>query len=275
MSPKLSLIIPVFNEAEHLERFLVVVDSLELGLAKELVIINDGSTDASANILSNFRFSSSVVLIDQTFNQGKGAAIRAGIQKATGEFVGIQDADFETEVKDISNLLAPLLAGEADVVYGSRFQVAGHPTSGTLHFFGNKLLTTLSNALNGLSLTDMETCYKFFRAEVIKNISLESRRFGFEPEVTAKIARLSLRVVELPVSYLPRKRFEGKKLNWKDGFAALWHTVYFNVKARLNPAGCFDDSLPERYFPERRKWNWGPESGVKAGGQFDPVAGDK
>jgi glycosyltransferase involved in cell wall biosynthesis len=252
VSQTISLIIPVYNEAEHLENFLAVIDNLELPIVKELVIINDCSTDGSASILKHFLFKSRVTLIDQPSNRGKGAAIRLGIVKATGEFLGIQDADMETDTKDIAKLLLPLLQNRADVVYGSRFKKTNEQVHRTFHYLINRALTMLSNVFSGMYLTDMETCYKFFRADVIKNIRLESDRFGFEPEVTAKIARLRLRMMELPISYFPRKYLEGKKMNWKDGFAAVKHIVYFNTLRK--PEDCFYETLPRHYLPKGRNW---------------------
>ena len=247
-----SLIIPVYNEREHLARFLAVIDELELPLAKELVIVNDCSTDGSAEVLKSFAFKSRAVLIDQPVNQGKGAALRVGIQSATGDFIGVQDADMETDMGDIHRLLVPLVEGRADVVYGSRFKKSHEQVHRTFHYLVNRVVTMISNLFSGLYLTDMETCYKFFRADVIKNIRLESNRFGFEPEVTAKLARLDVRIMELPISYYPRKYLEGKKLNWKDGVAAVIHIVHFNLLKK--PADCFHPTLPERYLTNGRKW---------------------
>ena len=246
MTRTLSLIIPVYNEAQHLEEFLTIIDRLELPAAKELVIIDDCSTDGSAEIFRKFSFQSPIILINQPRNMGKGAAVRAGIERATGDFIGIQDADLETNVNDVPSLLEPLLNDKADVVYGSRFKKSGVQVHRTFHYLVNRFLTTLSNIMSGLYLTDMETCCKFFRADVIKNIKLESNRFGFEPEVTAKIARLHLRVMELPVTYFPRKYLEGKKMNWKDGFAAVVHVIYFNLWQRK--ASYFKEALPKRYL---------------------------
>lgn len=248
----LSLIIPVYNEAGHLEKFLSIIDSLELPVGKELVIINDCSTDGSAEILKAFPFKSKVILIDNIVNSGKGAAIKLGVQKATGDLIGIQDADFEYDTDDIPKLLAPLLTGRADVVYGSRFKKTNDQVHRTLHYLVNRLLTMISNLLSGLYLSDMETCYKIFRADVIKNIKIESERFGFEPEITAKIARLKIRMVELSISYFPRTYLEGKKITWKDGIAALWHIFYFNLIKKNTK--CFHQTLPERYIPKRGHW---------------------
>ena len=252
MQQTVSLIIPIFNEAMHLERFLNGIDKLGLPLRKELVIINDCSTDNSAEILENFQFQSRVIFINQSRNQGKGAAIRVGIQQATGDFIGVQDADFEYDTDDIPKLLMPLLEGKADVVYGSRFKKTNYQVHRTLHYLVNRTLTMLSNMMSGLYLSDMETCYKFFRADVIKNINLESNRFGFEPEITAKIARLQLRIMELPISYFPRKYLEGKKITWKDGVAALRHLFYFNLVRKHKD--CFYETLPDHYRIKGEKW---------------------
>lgn len=247
MSRQVSLVVPVYNEAGHLEEFLQKLDVLELQVDKELIIVDDCSRDDSRGILRRFPFCSQVSIIEQPVHQGKGAALRIGIAQASGDFIGIVDADFEYDMQDILLLLEPLLADKADVVYGSRFKKTAPQVHRTFHYLINRFLTLLSNLLSGLYLSDMETCYKFFRADIIKNIRLESNRFGFEPEVTAKIARLKLRIFEIPVSYYPRSYLEGKKITWKDGFAAIRHIVYFNILARLK--GCFLVSLPARYLP--------------------------
>lgn len=247
-----SLIIPVYNEREHLAQFLTIIDDLQLPLAKELVIVNDCSTDGSADILRSFAFKSRMMLIDQPVNRGKGAALRVGIENATGDIIGVQDADMETDTSDIGKLLLPLVEDRADVVYGSRFKKSHEQVHRTFHYLMNRLVTMISNLFSGLYLTDMETCYKFFRADVIKNIRLESNRFGFEPEVTAKIARLDIRIMELPISYYPRKYLEGKKLNWKDGVAAVKHIVHFNLLKKQSD--CFHPTLPARYLTNGRNW---------------------
>lgn len=251
-APLLSLVIPIYNESDHLARFLEQIDALALPLAKELVFIDDCSTDGSAAILDAFQFKSRVVRLKHPVNQGKGAALRRGIEAASGTFIGIQDADFEYEPTDIPSLVQPLISGRADVVYGSRFSRSGHQVHRTLHYLVNRILTMLSNLLSGLYLSDMETCYKFFRADVIKNVLLESDRFGFEPEVTAKIARLKLRVMEFPISYFPRNYIEGKKITWKDGIAAVRHIFYFNLLVPHDR--CFRSGLPQRYIPKGGNW---------------------
>ncbi|MSQ63456.1 MAG: glycosyltransferase family 2 protein [Betaproteobacteria bacterium] len=225
---KISLIIPVFNEATHLRRFLEEIDRIRLPLSCELVIVNDGSGDESSEIVRRFPFVSQIQFVELHSNGGKGAAVTAGIQRVTGSIIGIQDADFEYRFDDIARLVEPIIEDRADVVYGSRFRNGGFHAPRTLHYLANRALTLMSNFASGVFLSDMETCYKFFRAEVIQNINLESRRFGIEPEITAKIARLKLRISELPISYFPRRYAEGKKITWRDGVAAIWHILYFN-----------------------------------------------
>jgi glycosyltransferase involved in cell wall biosynthesis len=244
---KLSLIIPVYNESSHLQRFLDTIDNLELPIDKELVIVDDCSRDDSGDILRNYTFKSGVQLIFQQRNQGKGAALRTGIEHATGDIIGIQDADFEYETTDIPRLLQPLLENKADVVFGSRFKKSNPQVFRTFHYLINRILTIYSNLCSGLYLTDMETCYKFFAADVISHIRLESNRFGFEPEITAKIAKLKLRVYELPISYYPRNYLEGKKITWIDGIAAFRHITYFNFFVKSSK--CFKDSMPEKFIP--------------------------
>lgn len=249
---KLSLVIPVFNEVDHLEKFLDLIDGIEFPIEKELIIVDDCSTDGSREILKNYKFKSKFLFVEQDTNRGKGAAIATGIERASGDIIGIQDADFEYDPNDIARLLTPLIEGKADVVYGSRFKATAPQVHRTVHYLVNRLLTILSNLLSGLYLSDMETCYKFFKSDVIKNIKLEASRFGFEPEVTAKIARLKLRVQELPVSYFPRNYLEGKKITWKDGIAALRHIVYFNLFANYKDS--FKNSLPQSYVPKGQHW---------------------
>lgn len=249
---RVSLVIPVYNEADHLSTFLEKIDALELPLEKELVIIDDCSKDSSRSIIQNYPFKSKVQILLQESNQGKGAALQLGILAATGDVVGIQDADFEYDIEDVPQLLIPFISDKADVVYGSRFKKSAAQVHRTFHYLVNRLLTIMSNALSGLYLTDMETCYKFFKREIIQNIVLESKRFGFEPEVTAKIARLKVRVLEFPISYFPRNYLEGKKITWKDGVAALWHIVNFNLLR--NKKEFYRSQLPARFVPKGAQW---------------------
>lgn len=249
---KVSLITPIYNESQHLVEFLTRLDQLQLPIAKELVFVDDCSTDGSREILDRFPFVSEHIIVHQPTNQGKGSALRTGFSRATGDFVGVQDADFEYDMQDIPALLSPLIAGRADVVYGSRFKKSGEQVHRTFHYLVNRLLTVLSNLCTGLYLTDMETCYKFFRREIIANINLESRRFGFEPEITAKIARLKLRMFELPISYFPRNYMQGKKISWKDGVAAVRHIIYFSLIAKPNKY--IGKELPKHFIPSGSQW---------------------
>ena len=250
---KVSLIIPIYNERLHLKDFLKNIDALKLDCEKELVIVDDCSTDGSNQIVAEHDFKSEYQFLRLEQNQGKGAALRVGIAAATGDIIGIQDADFEYSTSDIPAVLGPILEGKADVVYGSRFKKSAIQVHRTYHYLINRFLTILSNLLSGLYLTDMETCYKFFRSEIIKNIELESNRFGFEPEVTAKIARLCVRVAEVPISYFPRNYLEGKKITWKDGVAALRHIFYYNLWA-TKTKDSYSKLLPRRYFPVGDHW---------------------
>ncbi len=249
---KISLIVPIYNEANHLESFLTQLDALDLKADKELVFVDDCSRDASWDILNRFPFKSKVIIQKQPENRGKGAALRRGFELATGDVIGVQDADFEYSLEDIPAIIEPLLAGKADVVFGSRFKKNGLQVHRTFHYVVNRILTILSNIFSGLYLTDMETCYKFFKAEILKNINLESNRFGFEPEITAKVARLKVRMMEVPISYFPRSYMEGKKITWKDGVAALRHILYFNLVQK--PQGFFKPDMPKKYIPSGTQW---------------------
>jgi glycosyltransferase involved in cell wall biosynthesis len=230
MAMKLSVVMPVYNEKATLRQVIAAVLSVPLEI--ELLCVDDGSTDGSREILAELQQQNPrMKVLLQPRNSGKGAALRRGIQEATGDFLIIQDADLEYDPSEYEALLAPLLQGKADVVYGSRFLGAGpHRVLYFWHSVGNWLLTLLSNILTNLNMTDMETCYKVFRRDVIQSIPLEEDRFGFEPEITVKIAKRRLRVYEVGVSYWGRTYQEGKKIGWKDGVRALWCLVKYSVR---------------------------------------------
>jgi glycosyltransferase involved in cell wall biosynthesis len=225
---KLSVVVPVYNEREVLRRSVERV--LATPYEKEVIVVDDGSTDGTRDVLRVMEQELPVRVIYQPENRGKGAALRTGMKAATGDVVIIQDADLEYDPRDYPVLLDPIIHGEADVVYGSRFMGGSGRVLYFRHQLGNRLLTLLSNILTDLNLTDMETGYKVFRREVLDCFDLESNRFGFEPEVTAKLARVPrIRVWEVGVSYHGRTYDEGKKIGWKDGAAALFHIARFNL----------------------------------------------
>ncbi len=232
---KLSVVIPVFNELNTIRDILERVRAVPID--KEIIVVDDEATDGSRDIVARLAEQwSELRHVIQPANMGKGAAIRQGIDLARGDLILIQDADLEYEITDYPALLAAVNQG-ADVVYGSRFHSSQpHRVLYFWHSVGNRFLTTASNMFTNLNLTDMETCYKAFRAEVIKGIRVEEDRFGFEPEVTAKVARGGWRVYEVPISYAGRTYEEGKKIGWKDGLSAIWHILRFNLLAPSVPA---------------------------------------
>lgn len=215
-----------YNEEKTIAEIINRVKKTELGLDKEIIVVDDGSTDGTREILKNLKDEKLKVIFHEK-NLGKGAALRTGFSQATGDIVLIQDADLEYDPRDYPRLLEPILDGRADVVYGSRFLGGPHRVLLFWHYVGNKFLTTLCNLCANLNLTDMETGFKVFRREVLERIRLKSNRFGFEPEITVKVGRLRCRVYEVPISYSGRDYSEGKKITWRDGLAAIFHILRF------------------------------------------------
>ncbi|WPD23770.1 MAG: glycosyltransferase family 2 protein [Candidatus Electrothrix scaldis] len=233
----LSIVVPVFNEQETLKEVIERIQAVQLPLEKEIIIIDDCSSDATKEVMEQELKHINAVKLYHPQNLGKGAALRTGLSAATGDIVLIQDADLEYDPIDYPKLLQPILAGKADVVYGSRFVGSeAHRVLYFWHMLGNKMLTLLSNMVTNLNLTDMETCYKVFRKEVIDKLSLQENRFGFEPEVTAKISRLGCRIYEVGISYSGRTYNEGKKIGWRDGLSALRCIIKYSLLERKSKA---------------------------------------
>lgn len=223
---KVTVVMPVYNEAGTIAEILRRVEAV--GVAEEIIVVNDCSRDGTGEALEALRAEfPKMVLLHHERNRGKGAALRTGFAHVTGEVVIIQDADLEYDPRDYEKLLQPLRENVADVVYGSRFLGGPHRVLFFWHAVGNRVLTTLSNALTNLNLTDMETCYKAFRAELLQKVTFRSNTFTFEPEFTAKVARLRCRIYEVPISYSGRTYAEGKKINWRDGLRALGAIVRY------------------------------------------------
>ena len=227
MPRTLSILIPVYNEKDTVLELLRRVEAVKISVSKEIVIVDDGSTDGTRELLKGLEGRAKVHLHEK--NRGKGAALRTALAQATGDLVIIQDADLEYDPADYPGLLAPLLDGRADVVYGSRFLGGPHRVLFFWHYCGNMLFTLMTNVLYNINLTDMGTCYKVFDAAQLKAIPLKSERFGIEAEITAKVCKRHLRLYEAPISYSGRTYAEGKKITWKDGFSYLWCLLRYRV----------------------------------------------
>ncbi len=233
---KLSILMPVYNELPFIDVVIANVRAVPLDqIVKEIIIVDDCSTDGTREYLEKLSSKpwqddgADLRVIFQPKNEGKGSAIRRAMEEATGDIIVIQDADLEYDPQEYPKLIDPILRGVADVVYGSRFLGGPHRVVYFWHYCGNKLLTLLSNMFTNLNLTDMETCYKVFRLEVLQSLTIKQKRFGFEPEFTAKIARKGWRIYEVPIAYYGRTYAEGKKIGWKDGFKALWCILRYNL----------------------------------------------
>jgi len=229
---KLSVVMPVFNEKDHIEQIVKAV--LAVPIDKELIIVDDCSKDGTRDKLTGIAKLPGVRVLYHDVNQGKGAALRTGFAAASGDLVLVQDADLEYDPREYPRLLAPIDEGKADVVFGSRF-IGGdsHRVLYFWHSMGNRFLTLFSNMMTNLNLTDMETCYKVFRRELLRKITIKENRFGFEPEITAKIAKMRCRIYEVGISYAGRTYDEGKKIGWKDGVRAIWCILKYNFSKKL------------------------------------------
>ena len=219
---KLSVVIPVYNEKNTIEEIISRVQAVDVGIKKEIILVDDCSNDGTREILEKLT-QDNIKVYFHSKNQGKGASLQTGFSNVEGDIILIQDADLEYDPREYSKLLEPILDGRADAVYGSRFLGGPHRVLFFWHYVGNKILTTLSNITSNLNLTDMETCYKVFKREILDKITLKSKRFGIEPEITIKLAKMKCRIYEVPISYSGRDYSEGKKIGWKDGVSAIFH----------------------------------------------------
>ncbi|MDH5758823.1 MAG: glycosyltransferase family 2 protein [Gemmatimonadota bacterium] len=256
---RLSVVVPVFNEARTVEELLRQVRSVPLAL--EVIVVDDGSTDGTRDILPGLAENGLIDhLVMHEVNRGKGAALRTGFAHATGHVVVVQDADMEYDPREFPLLLEPILSGKADAVYGSRFLGGPHRVLFFWHSVGNRFLTLLSNMFTDVNLTDMETCYKMVRRELLQSLPLSADRFGIEPELTARLAQAQARIYELPISYNGRSYAEGKKIGWKDGVSALWCIVKYNV---------FPPAVPEWRPPKVPAWQEGDGAAKIVGAPAD------
>ncbi len=226
----ISVVIPVYNEVNTIKELIARVQAVPLD--KEIIIVDDCSSDGTREVLAGLQGQERLTILFHEKNQGKGAALRTAFQQVKGDIVIIQDADLEYDPQEYFKLIKPILDGKADAVYGSRFLGGPHRVLLFWHYVGNKILTLFSNMLTNLNLTDMETCYKVFRASLLKQFSIESNRFGVEPEITTKLARLKCRIYEVDISYSGRDYTEGKKISWKDGIAAFYWIIRFSLRSK-------------------------------------------
>lgn len=227
----ISVVIPAYNEAKTIREIIKRVQAVDL--EKEIIIVDDASTDGTQDILNELKGTKGLTIFFHQTNQGKGAALRTAFEHVKGDIVIIQDADLEYDPQEYGKLIKPIVEGKADAVYGSRFLGGPHRVLFFWHYVGNQIFTLLSNMLTNLNLTDMETCYKVFRTSLLKRFTIESNRFGVEPEITAKLAKLKCRIYEVDISYSGRDYTEGKKINWKDGIAALYWILKYNIRSKL------------------------------------------
>lgn len=228
---KLSIVVPVYNEKKSIELVIDKINKVKIdNIKKEIIVVDDASTDGTSEILDSKISNKVSKIIHHEKNTGKGGALKTGFKEATGDIVIVQDADLEYNPNEYEALIKPILEGKCDVVYGSRFKKNKELSDYKLNHFANIFLTKLSNLLTRYKLTDMETCYKVFKSEIIKSINIEEKRFGFEPEITAKLAKKKVKLIEVPISYNPRRKDEGKKIGIKDGFRALYCIIKYNLK---------------------------------------------